>query len=145
MSTWALAQHVRGKSGSAYGDVEWVARNGRFHFDLPVAWDTSDELPECTLRMQHRPMRPWQPTVLILAEGTCLWRIDFNAEHQGRRDTHLQTDTDRSFIEWLPDLPSADPLDNACDIEPMFHTGANTLGVDTAAVIWLYPPKGAHQ
>lgn len=141
MVDFATAQQILNQRGSVIDATLWQRHNSTFRATMPIYWEDSS-LPACQLQMVHRPQAPWAPTVLILCEGVCLWRIDFNGQHRRERGTHMQTDTRPDCMKWLRDLPAAAPLDDSCDIEPMFHTGAKELGIDTTSVDWFDPPRG---
>ena len=130
---------------TAWGEVTWTCLNGSWRGR--VEW-CSASLDGITLMLefQVRPRRPMQPSVLLLANGICLLRIDHNQTHKGAFGTHVQSGVDTGLLRWpSPDEAGSPPQEGEVslqDVKIACLKGASILGVNVEGVEWIDPPEG---
>ena len=101
------------------------------------------------LEMQIRPMRPSEPTVVYLANGDHMWRLDVNGGHHGRHFTHVQTRASSGSAETTVgvqlqtvDLPLGPQTVSGNVYRAVFFEAARMCSVQTEAVVWTDPSGG---
>lgn len=146
---WAL---VSGDADPvAYGPVGWVALNGAWRGRVPVAaLNFSDN--ELTMEMEVRPgHRAGRPSVLLLALGAVVRRVDVNGWHRDagrpRQQTHVQGDPPPNYLRWLEPheivpFPTVGPVGGQ-QYRQVFGSAASVLGVNVQGVDWIDPPEGS--
>lgn len=83
--------------------------------------------------------------MLLLADGSGVWRIDHNQEHRGIRSTHLQRVDNPNVFEVLDaghlGSPPFGPAVAGGDLWRAFAGSARFLNIDTRSVEWIDPPE----
>lgn len=134
----------------AYGPIAWRSVNGAYSGDVPVAVEALPD-HEVVLSFQYRPMRPTEPSVLLLVDGECLARLDVNGGHQGRTYSHWHRPKFSGIGEIVDPVPAwveCPPLDEELDVTIMprlLKAAARLFNVDASAVDWEYPPGGGSE
>lgn len=87
-----------------------------------------------------------QPSVLLLANGVCLLRIDHNQTHKGTFGTHIQSGVDTGLLRWpSPGEAGSPPQEGEVslqDVKIACLKGASILGINVEGVEWIDPPEG---
>lgn len=143
------SQHVlSGRAQAvAVGQVTWTATNTAWRGEVDCFVEGVEDC-EVALQINVRPLRPSEPTVVLLLNRTICRRVDVNGTHRGRRWTHVQgrdafEDAERMFPdppEWFPDLPFGPDVPDWA-YHQVFLAAARLFGINADGVEWVDPPE----
>lgn len=132
----------------AFGEVDWSPMNGTWRGSVECV---AQGLDDCSIVLQInvRPMRPSEPTVVLLLNGDICRRVDVNGTHQHRRWTHVQgrdasSEPDRLFPDppgWFP-VVQLGPNVPAWTYHQVFKAAGRLFMIDAGGVQWVDPPSG---
>ncbi len=140
----ATARFIRSKEfqGEAWGEPDWRLLNGTWRGRIDVAGTLELNVQ---LKVQYRPRRPDEPTVVLLAKGIGVWRIDHNGVHRGELSTHLQRHGGDDFQVLDPAELGSPQLGGGLGLsylQTTMRSSARYLNIGTKGVDWTDPPGG---
>jgi hypothetical protein len=143
------SQHVLSGRASAVavGEITWTAINTAWRGEVTCYVEGIDDC-EVVLQIDVRPLRPAEPTVVLLLNRSFCRRVDVNGAHRGSRWTHVQgrdssEEPDRMLPdppEWFPAVPFG-PEAPAWVYHQVFLGAARLFGINVDGVQWVDPPE----
>lgn len=144
------SQHVlSGRAQAvAVGEVTWSGINTAWRGEVTCFIDGVEDC-EVALQIQVRPLRPSEPTVVLLLNRMTCRRVDVNGRHRGKQWTHVQgrdsSDEDDRMLpdppEWFPQIPTG-PQVPPWAYHQVFRAAARLFSINTDGVQWVDPPEG---
>ena len=147
-SQYVLSGHAR---TVAVGEITWTGTNTAWRGEVTCYADGVEDC-EVILQINVRPLRPAEPTIVLLLNRSICRRVDVNGGHRGHRWTHVQgrdssEEDDRMLPdppEWVPDVPWGPSVPDWA-YHQLFLASARLFGIDAAGVQWVDPPEEVPQ